>query len=205
MRRTSRGLLSLALAAGMGIALGAPMVGAQPTVARVADQPADAAAQKGSDELPNPKEDKRRALKETAIKQVLNGTATPVKKGKSTVVKLKGASNGQGPTDEYVELSREGTDKILVILAEFGNERSPNYPDRDTDPNTPGPTTFDGPLHNAIPEPDRTLDNSTNWNADYSRSYFQNLYFGAGGPIGQGGTQESVKQWYERQSSGRYS
>jgi immune inhibitor A len=205
VRRTSRGLLSLALAAGMGVAVGAPMVGAQPTVDRVAGQPADAAAQKGSDELPNPREDKRRALKETAIKQVLNGTATPVKKGKSTVVKLKGASNGQGPTDEYVELSREGTDKIFVILAEFGNDRSASYPDQDTDPNTPGPTTFDGPLHNAIPQPDRTLDNSTNWNANYSRDYFQNLYFGAGGPIGQGGTQESVKQWYERQSSGRYS
>ena len=205
MRRTSRGLLSLALAAGMGVAVGAPMVGAQPAVDRVAHQPADAAAQKGSDELPNPKEDKRRALKETAIKQVLNGTATPVKKGNSTVVKVKGATGGKGPTDEYVELSREGTDKIFVILAEFGNERSTNYPDRDTDPATPGPTTFEGPLHNAIPEPDRTLDNSTNWNANYSREYFQNLYFGAGGPIGQGGTQESVKQWYERQSSGRYS
>ena len=161
MRRTSRGLLSLALAAGMGVALGAPMVGAQPTVDRVANQPADAAAQKGSDELPNPREDKRRALKETAIKQVLKGTATPVKKGTSTVVKLKGASNGKGPTDEYVELSREGTDKIFVILAEFGNERSTNYPDRDTDPATPGPATFDGPLHNAIPQPDRTVDNST--------------------------------------------
>jgi immune inhibitor A len=205
VRRTSRGLLSLALAAGMGVAVGAPMVGAQPTADQVAHQPADAAAQKGSDELPNPKEDKRRALKETAIKQVLNGTATPVKKGKSTVVKLKGASNGNGPTDEYVELSREGTDKIFVILAEFGNDRSTSYPDQDTDPNTPGPATFDGPLHNAIPQPDRAVDNSTNWNADYSRAYFQNLYFGAGGPIGQGSTQESVKQWYERQSSGRYS
>ncbi len=35
--------------------------------------------------------------------------------------------------DQYVELSREKTDKIFVILADFGNERHPNYPDQDTD------------------------------------------------------------------------
>ena len=53
-----------------------------------------------------------------------------------------------------------------MILAEFGNDRHPNYPDQDTHPATPGPTTWDGPLHNAIPEPDRTVDNSTNWDAE---------------------------------------
>ena len=55
--------------------------------------------------------------------------------------------------DQYVELSASGTDRIFVILAEFGDERHPSYPDQDTDPDIPGPTTFDGPLHNAIPEP----------------------------------------------------
>ena len=43
--------------------------------------------------------------------------------------------------------------RIFVILAEFGDERDPNYPDQDTDPDTPGPTVFNGPLHNAIPQP----------------------------------------------------
>ena len=38
------------------------------------------------------------------------------------------------------------------------------------DPDTPGPTTFEGPLHNQIPAPDRTKDNSTVWQADFSRN-----------------------------------
>ena len=75
----------------------------------------------------------------------------------------------------------------------------PDYPDQDTDPDTPGPARFDGPLHNEIPEPDRGVDNSTVWQPDFSQQYFQDLYFGTGGGV------ESMKTYYERQSSGRYS
>uniref|UniRef100_UPI002FCABB64 immune inhibitor A domain-containing protein n=1 Tax=Aeromicrobium sp. TaxID=1871063 RepID=UPI002FCABB64 len=98
---------------------------------------------------------------------------------------------------QYVELSQERADKIFVILAEFGNQRHPDYPDVDTDPDTPGPTTFEGPLHNKIPEPDRTKDNSTIWQADYNRQHYQDLYFSS--------DDESVKTYYKTQSSGRYS
>ncbi len=80
-----------------------------------------------------------------------------------------------------------------------GTSAIPRYPDQDTDPNTPGPTRFDGPLHNQIPEPDRTKDNKTIWQADYSRAHYQNLYFGTSK------ASDSLKRWYERQSSGRYS
>ncbi|MGH3923635.1 MAG: immune inhibitor A domain-containing protein, partial [Pseudonocardiaceae bacterium] len=100
---------------------------------------------------------------------------------------------------QYVELARETTDRIFVILAEFGNERHPDYPDQDTDPDTPGPATFEGPLHNAIPAPNRSVDNSTVWQADYNREHFQQLYFGEGRQV------ESVKTYFEKQSSGRYS
>ena len=42
--------------------------------------------------------------------------------------------------------SWRGRDRqIFVILAEFGNQRHPD-PDQDTDPSTPGPAVFDGPL-----------------------------------------------------------
>ena len=205
MRRTSVGLLSLALAAGMGVTIGAPMVGALPTASPKIVQAGDAAAPAHSDDLSSPQQTKARALKQRALTEVLEGKTTAVKKGKSTVAKVTGAKKPGGGTDEYVELSRQGTDKIFVVLAEFGNQRSASYPDIDSDPDTPGPTTWDGPLHNAIPQPNRTLDNSTNWNANYSKDYFQNLYFGDGGVEGSGGTQETVKQWYERQSSGRYS
>ena len=101
--------------------------------------------------------------------------------------------------DQYVELENEGTDRVFTLLVEFGNQRHPEYPDQDTDPDTPGPARFDGPLHNQIPEPDRAVDNSTQWQPDYSRSYFQNLYFGTGRGV------ESLRTYYEKQSSGRYS
>ena len=60
---------------------------------------------------------------------------------------------------QYVELSRETTDRVFVILAEFGNTRHPSYPDQDTNATIPGPARFDGPLVNEIPEPDRSVDN----------------------------------------------
>ena len=85
------------------------------------------------------------------------------------------------------------------ILAEFGNQRDPAYPDQDTDPNTPGPARFDGPLHNQIPAPDRSKDNSTVWQANYSPAHYRDLYFGTGE------NSDSLKKYYERQSSGRYS
>ncbi|MBC8093339.1 MAG: immune inhibitor A, partial [Pseudonocardia sp.] len=133
------------------------------------------------------------------------------RRGSSTVVKVgteeaaAGSSRARSRTegsagriDQYVELSRETTDKIFVVLAEFGNERDPNYPDQDTDPTTPGPSRFDGPLHNEIPEPNRALDNSTVWQADYDRQHYQDLYFDTDPGV------ESVATYYDRQSSGRY-
>jgi immune inhibitor A len=104
-----------------------------------------------------------------------------------------------GRKDQYVRLSRERTDRVFVLLVEFGNQRHPDYPDQDTDPDWPGPARFDGPLHNQIPEPDRTVDNSTIWEPDFSQAYWQNLYFGTGRGV------DSMKKYYQRQSSGRYS
>ncbi|MGA9746736.1 MAG: immune inhibitor A domain-containing protein [Nocardioides sp.] len=219
MRKKSAGLLSLVLAAGLGSTLGAPAVSATPapttqdTVANAADRPDEAAGH----ELPNPLEEKRRALREEALTQVLNGDATVKNRGGSQVVKVSRtkspeAVNARGNTtaaaqteDQYVELGREATDRIFVVLAEFGNERHPDYPDQDTSPNFAGPTKFDGPLHNEIPEPDRSVDNTTVWQPDYSRNHFDQLYFGEGGQPGAGAEQETVREYYERQSSGRYS
>ncbi|MET0145591.1 MAG: immune inhibitor A domain-containing protein [Ilumatobacteraceae bacterium] len=159
-------------------------------------------------ELPNPLAERRDALRTAAIQQVIDGTAVVHQNGPSSVVDMSGdAAPGLTPTargggggkdpNTYVELAREATDRVFVILAEFGNERHPDYPDVDSDPDVPGPVTFDGPLHNSIPEPDRDVDNSTGWEPDFSQEYFQNLYFGTEG--------ETVKTYYEKQSSGRYS
>ncbi|GGF57578.1 protease [Marmoricola endophyticus] len=220
MRRTGRvGLLGLGLGVAISATLALPGVSAtaSPGGAAPAASPDKPKDQTRTDELPNPLEDKRRALRQEALTEVINGSAKPEKRGASTVVKVASqsapaAATAQGKvakkaatTDQYVELSREKTDHIFVILTEFGDQRDPQFPDKDINPATPGPVTFDGPLHNQIPEPDRAKDNSTVWQPDYSRQHYQDLYFGKGDADGSGGKPESVKQYFERQSSGRYS
>ena len=199
-----RKLIAALTVAGLGLttfgAL-APSTGAAPPPGTgVTATPQTAAA----DELPNPLEDKRRELKDTAIEEVIAGTAQPQERHGSTVVKVgetseQGRGRDRGGRDQYVELENEGTDRVFTLLVEFGNQRHPDYPDQDTDPDTPGPARFDGPLHNEIPEPNRQVDNSTIWQPDFSQDYFQNLYFGTGRGV------ESLKTYYEKQSSGRYS
>ena len=197
MRKVVVGLLGAAMVTSVGI-----MLPASATAAPPADPAPAANAGRNAapiDYLPSPIEDKRRALRTAAVSDVVSGKATAVTRNGSTVVKLgRDRSHGRGK-DQYVELSRERTDRIFVILAEFGNDRYPGYPDVDTDPDTPGPTTYDGPLHNAIPAPDRTKDNSTVWQADYNADHYRQLYFGTGKNA------ESLKTYMQTESSGRYS
>nr|WP_296067078.1 immune inhibitor A domain-containing protein [uncultured Actinoplanes sp.] len=212
MRKLMTGLLGLSLASGLGISLSPAAVAAPPV-----DTPASAPSVKNgseaaSDELIGSLEKKRRTLREKAVSDVVSGRAQAETRNGSTVVKVGQAAGGgafggearnrrgaRDNRDQYVELAREKTDRIFVILAEFGDERDPRFPDKDTDPTTPGPQRFDGPLHNQIPEPDRTVDNRTIWQPDYNRDHYQNLYFGTGRNV------QSVKTYYETQSSGRYS
>jgi immune inhibitor A len=205
VRKVTAGVVSLVLSTGVGAAYGlAPASAASQVKLSPSSNPSGIAK---SDELPNPLEDKRRALRQEALQQVIDGKAKPVTRGGSTVVRVgttasatpqPGARSGRTlrKKAQYVELAREKTDKIFVILAEFGNERHPDYPDKDTDPTTPGPAVFDGPLRNKIPEPNRALDNTTVWQANYDRQHYQDVYFGKG--------EQSVASYYKKQSSGRY-
>jgi immune inhibitor A len=99
--------------------------------------------------------------------------------------------NGVVQTDEgdYVELEREDTDRIFVILAEFGDLAHAAYP---VIPEA-GAVRTEGPLHNEIPAPNRAVDNSTLWQADYSPAHYEDMYF------------NRMAAYYEKQSSGRYS
>jgi immune inhibitor A len=190
------GLVGLALA-GASAGLGLTAFAANAVEAAAAVPTAGEATP--SDSLPNPLGDKQAALRERAVSEVVSGTLTPEMRNGSKVVKVgttAGTGNG-GKTDQYVELSRERTDKILIVLAQFGNQRHPSYPDIDIQPSTPGPITWDGPLVNQIPQPDRSVDNSTVWQPNYNRAHFEELYFGTSG--------ETLKTYYETQSSGRYS
>ncbi|MFF7054814.1 immune inhibitor A domain-containing protein [Streptomyces griseorubiginosus] len=121
------------------------------------------------------------AQREEALQQVIAGQATVKEKNGSKVVQLKGRKGGS----KYVELGREKTDKIFTILVEFGDQVDPRYG------GTPGP------LHNRIEAPDRKTNNSTDWQADFDRAHYQDLYFGKGNA--------TLKSYYEKQSSGRYS
>ncbi|GAB2558470.1 immune inhibitor A domain-containing protein [Kribbella endophytica] len=210
VRTTAVGVLAAAVAIGIG-QLPSRSAAADTTGTASGGGPAASQGSTGAhaDELANPLEDKRRELREAALNGVLSGSVKAEQRGASKVVKVgqevavPAVRDGLGRIKfaeqrkaQYVELAREKTDKIFVILAEFGTKRHPDFPDRDTDPDTAGPTTYEGPLHNAIPAPDRKTDNSTVWQADYSAQHYRDLYFGKG---------ESVKTYYEKQSSGRYS
>jgi len=203
MRKIVIGLLGLSLASGLGTSLSAVALAAPAPSTPSALQATGEPALVTSDELPDPLESKRRELREQGLTAVLNGTKKAEKRGASTVVKVgtnpKSKDSKKSGKDQYVELARQTTDRVFVILAEFGNDRHPSYPDQDTDPNTPGPARFDGPLNNEIPAPDRAVDNSTVWQPDYDQAHYQNMYFGTGPGV------ESLKTYYETQSSGRYS
>ncbi|WP_053749287.1 immune inhibitor A domain-containing protein [Streptomyces sp. MMG1533] len=136
-------------------------------------------------DLDGPLSKTQEAQRKEALDQVISGAATVKDRDGSKVVKLDG-SKGRGK-DKYVELGREKTDKIFTILVEFGDQIDSRY----------GGTV--GPLHNEIAEPDRAVNNSTAWQADYNQAHFQDLYFGTGKNA------ESLKKYYEKQSSGRYS
>jgi immune inhibitor A len=151
----------------------------------VAMVPAAGAAPMADDDIPvqganndNPGHelaDRQAILKEKALEAKLNGKAP----GKTHEV-----AKGQ-----YVELALEDTDKIFVVIAEFGNARHAAYPD-----SSPLSTAlvFDGPLHNSIPAPNRAVDNTTLWQADYNKAHYEDMYF------------NRMAAYYQSQSSGRY-
>ncbi|WP_199848021.1 immune inhibitor A domain-containing protein [Streptomyces dysideae] len=132
-------------------------------------------------DLEGPLSKTREAQREEALNQVISGDAKVKERDGSQVVELKSRKGGS----KYVELGREQTDKIFTILVEFGDQIDSKFG------GTPGPA------HNEIAEPDRAEDNSTAWQADYNQAHFEDLYFGDG--------TGSMKTYYEKQSSGRYS
>ncbi|MGW7424829.1 immune inhibitor A domain-containing protein [Streptomyces sp. NPDC054813] len=159
-------------------------------VAQAATKPAsstvdrkDPSTKQDEHNLDGPLSKTQEAQRQEALDQVIAGRAQVKDRDGSKVVQLKGKKGDS----KYVELGREKTDKIFTILVEFGDQSDPRY----------GGTV--GPLHNQIAAPDRTKDNSTAWQADYNQAHFQDLYFGTGKKT------ESLKKYYEKQSSGRYS
>jgi immune inhibitor A len=149
-----------------------------------------------SDSLASPMADKRSQLRQDALADVLRGQARSQRINGSLVVD-RGAKV-QGAGRQYVELANERTDRVFVLLVEFGDQRHPDFPDADVSDFYPGPFRFDGPQFNQIPRP-AADDNVTIWRPDFDRRYFQKLIFG------QRSNKLSLREYYETQSSGRYS
>ncbi|MGB7817998.1 MAG: immune inhibitor A domain-containing protein [Ornithinibacter sp.] len=175
MRRLIAGVAGAAVVALPGFIVASPATAA-PTAAPL---PNPKGTEKNSDNLQSPLSKKQGAEIARAQEMVLKGEATP--KGKNKVVKI---APGQ-----YVELAREDEDSIFTVLSEFGTQESPYGILQGGQP---------GPLHNTIPEPDRTKDNSTIWEPDFSEGYYEDLLFSEkAGDI-------SMRNYYLEQSSGEY-
>ncbi len=197
-RRSIRALaVGVALAATGAMSYGTAQAEGHMPSAPSGVQRNDPAPDKGHVEhdLEGPFSEQQAAERQAALQEVVSGDAKAETRGASKVVKLDDG--------KYVELGRQKTDKIFTILVEFGDKVD------DTtmfDPDGEGPKPpvkkfggTPGPQHNEIPEPDRRDDNSTDWIADFNQQHFQDLYFATDKD------KESVKKYYEKQSSGRYS
>ena len=170
-RRTLRVLTGVAVTA---LAVSTLQIPAQAANAPTDRDPAAVQAKK-SDDLKSPLSDKQRALRETAVQQLIKGTAKIETKGGQKVINV-----GKG---QYVQYSVNREESIFTILSDFGTA---------TKPATGG---SGGPLNNQIVAPDRSLDNSTYWSPNFDASHYQDLMFGTG---------ESFKDFYLKQSNGRF-
>jgi immune inhibitor A len=92
--------------------------------------------------------------------------------------KLNGKAYGrthQVARGQFVELAREGEGAVWTVMGEFADLE-----------------------HNTMPEPDRTVDNTTIWVPDFSRDYFMDLLFNDAPGA------NSMRNFYIEQSSNRY-
>jgi immune inhibitor A len=92
--------------------------------------------------------------------------------------KLHGKTKGKThevARGQFVELERTGEDSIWTVLGEFSDL-----------------------AHNQIPEPDRSVDNSTIWAPDFSEAHFEKLLFSEESDV------ISMRNFYIELSSNRY-
>ncbi|MHA7241025.1 immune inhibitor A domain-containing protein [Arthrobacter sp. TMS1-12-1] len=130
-----------------------------------------------SDDRSDPAADERRDLNQQGVEKVISGEAKVEDRNGSKAVKV---APGQ-----WAQYGLQDSDQILSFLVDFGDKVDPRFP-----------ASVPGPTHNAIPEPDRALDNSTYWTDTFDREHYLDMFFDAEG--------ESLKSVYGEMSSGRY-
>ena len=168
MRKQFLALLLGALVVVLCVGVGASTAGSGPAPKAGEQTP------RGADSLPNPLAEKQAALRATALAMQAKGQIP------------QGAKVGQVAKGQYVQLAREGEDSIFTIIGQFGNQINATY----------GGTA--GPQHNQIPQPDRSVDNTTIWAPDFSKSVLRE-------PAVHGDARRSsMRNFYIEQSSNRY-
>ena len=211
-RRQALGLLATTSLLAGGLAASAP---AQAAAVNTAAAGSTAAPQAGNEaprgkgqshNLRSPMAVKQDALRQRALQKKLHGDRSAQGKvARLDAVPAAGAvGKGQGAAksaakaeSQFVKLQQEGSDRIFVVLAEFGDKRHPSFCDSTAPgscayPSDGSAKKYTGPQHNQIPKPDRKVDNSTLWKPDYNQAHFKDMYF------------NRMADYYERQSSGRY-
>jgi len=151
----------------------------QPAQAAISTRSADegsAARAHRPDNRPGPHDARQQRLKAKAMTMLANGSAELVPQaGGGAVVQLSAT--------DFVEFPVDRTDQVFTVLSQFGTQGSGRY------------GTVPGPLHNEIPQPDRAVNNSTAWTADFNTAHYEEMFNGDG---------ESFKDYYRQLSSGRY-
>ena len=192
MRKVGAGLGGLALAAGLATTFALSAGAAAP--------PDGTSVQRGgrSDELPNPAEEKRRALREVALQKVIAGDA-----------KVAPARREQGRQGRQTRQSARGPVRRARAREDGQDLRDPGRVRQRAAPELPGPghrtrTSRGRPRSTARcttrsrrPTGRRTTRRSGSRTTTARTT--RTLYFGTGDGV------ESLKTYYERQSSGRYS
>jgi immune inhibitor A len=176
-RRVTAGLASATAAL-----LAAGVVTAPASAAPATDTTPAAEKVRHKDSLPDPVADQYREVRKQAIADLLRGKAKLKTRNGSKVIQVK--------NDRFVEYQQPPkTDPIFTILVQFGDR---------TDPRTGGTA---GPKVNQIPQPDRdwdggaTDDNTTLWRPNFDRAHYLDMFYGPN---------ESMRDFYLKQSGGRY-
>ncbi|WP_298251244.1 immune inhibitor A domain-containing protein [uncultured Arthrobacter sp.] len=182
---TRRLRCAMALAVTSAVAL-AP-VSAQATTDTTADSSAASTSFSSSpsadgtakklDDRADPAAEQRRELNRQAVEKVISGEAKVENRNGSKAVKI---APGQ-----WAQYGLQDSDQILSFLVDFGDQVDPRFP-----------SSAPGPAHDSIPEPNRTVDNSTYWSDSFDREHYLDMFFSE--------EDESLKGVYEEMSSGRY-
>ncbi|WP_343036750.1 immune inhibitor A domain-containing protein [Flexivirga aerilata] len=190
-RRVFKGVAGLtATAATAAFTIGAN----SPSALAAAAPPQEPGKVTKSDNLPNPRAEKQAKLRQEAVTKLVKGQAKVKTIGGKKVIELQApeagaaqaGARGKGSKPrkgKYVEYDPNQTTKIFTTLAEFGTQTKP------VQGGTPGP------VHNQIPEPDRSTNNSTYWEKDFNQQHYENMFDGDG---------ESFQNFYKKQSQGRF-